>query len=377
MTNREACLILNLLSGIGPVKVRKLLDYFDSEESILHATEQDLSNISGIGTKLAQRLSNWQNHVDLEKEYALMEKHDVDFITYNETAYSASLSEINDPPLVLYYKGNINLLEKAESSGLAVVGSRRATLYGEMMTRKLVASASGSDFVIVSGLALGIDTIAHQSCLEFNGQTIAVLGGGLGKIYPDDNNELAVTIANEGLLISEMAMSIKPDRRSFPMRNRIISGLCPSTLVVEAGIQSGSLITAEKAFEQNRRVYAVPGRADSEQSRGTNNLIRNGAKLTESLDDICDDLTILPGFELSNDPKNHLQSSLSVTDLGQNESRIFEVLKSGDMGFDDLVEATGIPVNELLTTLFEMEMKRIVKQLPGKQFCLYDTAMKN
>ena len=278
MTEREAWVSLNLLPRIGPVRVQQLLKEFKRPEAILEASPEALARINGIGTKLAEQIAgcDLQGAID---EIALADKHGIQILHYTHKAYPKILKEQRDAPLVLYCKGNINCLQRASRCG---VGSRRVSSYGEKMARKLVSGACQRKWPVVSGLARGIDTIAHESCLAHDGETIAILGGGLLQIYPDENVPLAEKIARQnGLLLSEMPLTMKPDKRTFPMRNRIIASLCPATLVIEAGYGSGSLITAEKAKAYKRLLFAVPGRADAPQSRGCNQLIKEGAKLVE------------------------------------------------------------------------------------------------
>ena len=372
MTEREAWISLNLLPRIGPVRVQELLKSFKRPEAIFEASPESLACIKGIGPKLAEQIAgcDLQNAVD---EMVLAKRHGIQILHYSHEAYPKILKEQRDAPLVLYCKGDISCLQRASSCGLAVVGSRRVSNYGEKMTRKLISGACQRQWPVVSGLARGIDTIAHQSCLRHDGETIAILGGGLLQIYPDENIPLAEKIARQGgLLLSEMPLTMKPDKRTFPMRNRIIASLCPATLVVEAGYGSGSLITAEKAKAYKRLLFAVPGRADAPQSRGCNQLIKEGAKLVESLDDILNTFNVLPGL-LAKNPPVQAGHKFKKVDLSDLEQEIYDFLEAGESDIEALQAKTGSSMSKLLTTLMTMELKRIIKQLPGKRFTLLET----
>ncbi|NQZ69929.1 MAG: DNA-protecting protein DprA, partial [Lentisphaeria bacterium] len=316
-------------------------------------------------------INDWQNMVDLQKELSLLEQYGIDVITYMDEGYPDLLKEISDPPLLLYCKGNLSLLKECKDHSLAVVGSRRTSSYGEKMTENLVRAASMAGWIIISGLARGIDTFAHQQTLKQDGYTIAVLGGGLLEVYPYENKQLAAEIAVNGLVISEQPLTMKPDKRTFPMRNRIVAGMSMGTLVIEAGSNSGSIITATKAKEMGKRVFAVPGRADSALSQGCHTLIKEGAKLTESLDDIVKEFTVLPGFEKFSDlePIQTLAPKV-VIPLNQDEQKIVELLEATELSMDDIVNKSGIGISQCLTLLMSMELKRIVRQLPGKRFTL-------
>ncbi len=379
MTIAEAYVALNLIPGIGPILVRQLLETFADPIAILNASASELARTSGVGAKKAEAIANWRNKVELEKELNLADTHRACIICRQDEHYPEALKQIKDPPLVLYVKGNVDALRRCAENGLAVVGSRQATLYGEKMTRQLVSSAVNAGWVIVSGLARGIDTIAHTATVQAKASTVAVTGGGLASIYPQENAALAEEICDAGCLVSEQPMTMKPDKRTFPMRNRIIAGLCPATLVVEAGFGSGSLITAERAFEQKRKVFAVPGRVDSPQSRGCNDLIKRGAKLVESLDDIQDTFTFLPGFgndQAGTPPQRETVQpkppAAPAVELNEAERRVVELLQAGEVGLDELVHHCAMPVHQMLSCLMGLELKRVVKQLPGKRFTIYN-----
>ncbi len=276
MTSREAYIILNFLAGVGPVRVKRLLANFSSPEYLLSETSSSLAKIKGIGQKTAVVIGDWEKTTDIDVELSQTAKAGVNIITLADSRYPDILREIYDPPLCLYARGDLTCLEKTQNIG--VVGSRRNSNYGVSITETLVHSLVSSGWCVISGLARGIDTAAHNAVLKSNGHTIAVLGGGLGSIYPPENVTLAGKICENGLLLSEQPLMFRPDRRSFPMRNRIISGLSQGILVVEAGAKSGALITAQVALDQGRQVFAVPGRIDTPLSKGWHDLIRAHSK---------------------------------------------------------------------------------------------------
>lgn len=363
MTDRTAFIILNMISGIGPVRVRELITVFGSPEKLLAASKKDLRAIHGIGEKLATDISSWQTTINFEEEISLAEKAGVKMITQVDPGYPDLLKEIYDPPLCLYLRGALPV-EHARNIG--IVGSRRVTNYGRRIAQHLSEAASYAGWTVISGLAYGIDAIAHEAVVQTNGKTVAVLGGGLARIHPQDHIPLAKKIIETGgAVISEFPMQFSPNKWSFPMRNRIISGLSQGVLVIEAGMGSGSLITAKCALDQGRTVFAVPGEADNPQAKGTNQLIKNGAKLTESFDDILEEFQFLPGLRRPGNPE---QESPSHDSLAEDEKIIINALRSGTLSADQLSSETGIQPGGLLALLMKLEMKKIITQLPGKKF---------
>ncbi len=370
MDRRRAYLTLNLLPGIGPVRVAQLLSLFPSPEAILEATAADLARVPGIGGKLAGVIADWRNQCDVDREMAMVEQAGVLVLTRDDADYPALLAEIHDPPLCLYVRGAPEAVARTRG-GIAIVGSRRTTSYGVMMAERLATAASVAGWPVVSGLARGIDTVAHQGTLAAGGTTIGVLGCGLAYVYPQENLDLARRIVAEGgALVSEFPMTCRPDKRNFPMRNRIISGLTRGTIVVEAGFQSGSLITAATALDQGRAVFAVPGRVDSPQSRGCHALIRDGARLVESFQDVAEEFGGLPGLDLAAESARGAEAcrkpapDLVLTDL---ERKLLSLLDESETAIDSLIVAAGEPAAQVLGTLLLLEMKRLVKQLPGRR----------
>lgn len=374
MTPSEAYIVLNLLPDIGPGCVRRLLEVYPAIEEVLGRPADELGRVRGLGPKRADYLANWQRHVDLDEELRCCDQAGVRLVPRNDPDYPELLAEIPDPPLALYVRGNAAVLGQAGTRGLAVVGSRRHTHYGVDATKRLVRSAVQAGWIVVSGLARGIDTVAHETTLEADGITVAVIAGGLAEINPPENLPLARALAERGALVSEQPMRMRPAKQFFPMRNRIIAGLCRGTLVVEAGMGSGALITAQQAAEQGRLVYAVPGRIGDPQSQGCHSLIKQGAKLVDRFDDIMEDATFLPGFAIlgaTGDP-------VPVTpapgpELTADERRLVDSLAHGELGLDQLVGQCQLPLPRILATLSLLEIKRVVRQLPGRRYALYTT----
>jgi DNA processing protein len=369
MEVREAYIILNLLPDIGPVRVAMLLESVDDLRQVFTMPEADLARIPKIGSRCAGVIRNWERHCRLDDELRRTFQANVQIVTPADADYPAVLKEIHDPPLCLYCFGCLDALHHASSS-LAVVGSRLVSHYGESMTRKLTGDAVRAGWTVVSGLARGVDTMAHNTALQEGGCTIAVLGSGLNYLYPPENIPLARRIAAEGgLVITELPMLMRPDRRFFPMRNRIISGLCRGTLVVEAGISSGSLITAAQAMEQGRSVFAVPGRADSPGARGCNALIRDGACLVEEFSDILDEFSLLPSLDDCRRARRERQEAerkmeIPVPDF---EYRLWTAVGEDEVLIDDVVVMMNEPASAVLGAMLSLEIRQLLRQVPGKR----------
>lgn len=371
MDERTAYITLNAIPEIGPVRVRSRLDVFGSAAALLSATESELERVPGIGSTIARAITNWRQSSDPEAEAGMASRAGVDILTLADPDYPSLLKEIHDPPLCLYVRGNVESLQRPNSS-IAIVGSRHTTRYGVKMAESLAASASLAGWTVISGLARGIDTIAHETVVKTKGKTIAVVGSGLGRIYPQENLDLARRIADSAAVISEFPMMFPPGKRTFPMRNRIISGLSLGTIVVQAGDRSGSLITAGQALDQNRAVFAVPGPVDSPQSRGCHGMIKRGeAKLVETFQDVLEDFEFLPAFrkpervpEAASGGRQPGHDDLTLTD---NEAKLLALIGSGEVSLDDLVAETGLPPADVLAAIFTLELKHKVRQLPGRR----------
>ncbi|MBX7158427.1 MAG: DNA-processing protein DprA [Verrucomicrobiae bacterium] len=358
MTNAEAYVALNLLPGMGPVRVKRLLEAFQSPQMILASSSDSLQRVEGIGRELAETISHWENKVDLAHELNQIKKLGVTLVTLADADYPENLRNLYDPPLVLYVKGRF---EAKDKKALSLIGSRSATYYGREMARKMGFQLTYAGFTVVSGLARGIDTASHEGALAAKGRTIAVLGCGIDQVYPPENRLLSEKIAESGAVISEFPIGTKPDRQTFPIRNRIVSGLGMGLVVIEAAKNSGALITARMALDQGRQVFAMPGRVDVPHSRGCHALIKQGAKLVESAEDVCADFE----FFL---PTPASEASPSPSDLSLEEQKIYEMLDQEPKPIDEIIENCGLPVATVSSTLLRLEVKKLAKSLPGKLF---------
>jgi DNA processing protein len=360
MTESEAYFALNLVPQLGPVRVRKLSERLGSAAAILTAPLRDLRQAEGIGDELAREIYDGIREVAAETARIESDKLDLEIVTFADESYPPALREIYDPPLALYIKGTI---PDPWPKGIGVVGSRQTSHYGLETAKKLSYQMAYAGLPIISGLARGIDTAAHQGALAAKGVTWAVIGCGLDQMYPPENQTLADRIVTDkGCLISEFPLGVSPDRSTFPRRNRVVSGLSCGVLVVEAGRDSGALITAKQALEQGRQVFAVPGRIDNPQSRGCHQLIKDGAALVDSVDDIFTALEFL-----------FPRSDVTVprpgpAELSPEESQIFTAIELDETPIDLIIQKTGLPSGAVSSTLLRLEMKKLVRQLPGKLF---------
>jgi DNA processing protein len=347
---------------MGPVRLRKLLEVFETPDRILAAKRDTLRAVEGIGREVVDQIANWETLVDLPAELRRISDFGATVITAESASYPKQLREIHAPPIVLYVWGEVT---ERDQHAIAVIGSRRTTHYGLEAAKKLSYQLAYAGLTVISGLARGIDTAAHQGALAAKGRTIAVIGSGLMKLYPPENAALAEKIrSGNGAVVSEFSMEIEPDRQTFPMRNRIISGWSQGLLVVEAGANSGALISVAQALEQGRNVYAVPGHINAPTAIGSNRLIQQGAKLVLDANDILDDLQILlpaakPALEAAVRP-------LPV--MTEDERRVYEAIRETETSIDDIAETAQLPDGTVSSTLLRLELKRMVKQLPGKYF---------
>jgi DNA processing protein len=368
MTSREAYIALNMVNGIGPIRVRALLDRFNEPEAILSASKGNLMQVEGVGEEVARSVISWREQVDLDAELQRIEKAAVHVVTRDDPEYPKNLREVYDPPVILYVKGT---LSERDALAIAVVGSRRTTLYGQDMARKLAFQLARVGVTVVSGLARGIDTAAHNGALQAKGRTVAVIGCGIDIMYPAENQKLADEIVEKGgAVVTEFPFGVKPDKQNFPMRNRIISGWSLGTVVVEANLKSGALITANQAGEQGRQVFAVPGRADSILSRGTNKLIKDGAKLTEDVEDILGEFEYLLPKMATEQAEGAAggEGTKPALKLNDMEEKVMAQLGREETAIDEIIRASGLTTACVSATLLSLEMKRLVRQLPGKQY---------
>jgi len=357
MDERLAYIVLNMMEGIGPVSVRRLIDVLGSPRRILESGPEELMEAKGVGEKVALRIVEQREKLNAEEEIEKAEDAGYRIITPLDEEYPEALKTIHDPPLAMYVFGK---LLPEDRRAIAIVGSRATSIYGLNTADRLAYQLAQTGFSIVSGLARGADTAAHRGALKGKGRTIAVLGGSLDHLYPPENAELARQIAKNGAVISEYPLGRLPDRMTFPYRNRIISGLSMGVLVVESGVRGGAMHTADAAIEQGRTVFAVPGRIDSPGSRGPHRLIKNGAKLVESLDDVLEEFEFLiPTSEL-NAPKPAAAARPDVP-LTEEESRIVEALWQETLDIDSLARACGLKSHQISSLLLGLEMKRVVE----------------
>lgn len=361
---------LNLLLSIdriGPGKIKTLLQKFGSTGKILSASEPELIGTDSINKLLAQRIINslkCKNKIEEETKNELERINDLNIKITSlwDEDYPELLKNIYDPPLLLYYKGTISELDNFT---IAIVGTRNPTNYGKLQTRIIASELVSQNITIVSGLARGIDSIAHSAALKSNGRTIAVIGSGLNKIYPPENEKLFEEISENGVIFSEYKLDTQPDAGNFPQRNRIISGLSLGTIVIESGIPGGALQTAQFALDQNREVFAIPGNLSVKQSEGTNTLIQKGsAKLIKNAEDVLVELNLkLKPVIGENIPK-------PKPDLNLFEEKILNVLKDDQIQIDKIASLTNLSTSDCLVHLLSLEFKGLVKQLPGKVFAI-------
>lgn len=363
-------ILLNLVPGLGPRLTKALLEKFHSPEAVINASAQDLAQVPHLGFNTATKLFDSFKKYKTDQEIASMRIHGVKAIVINKPDYPSSLKSIWDPPPILFLKGEIL---PCDDKSIAIVGSRSCTEYGKRMARKLAKGLAHAGYTIVSGLARGIDAEAHRGALEASGRTIAVLAGGLSKIYPPEHAGLAADITGKGAILSEAPMLQAPLPGMFPARNRIISGLSKAIILVEAAEKSGALVTAVHASEQGRPVLALPGSVESSASGGTNSLIRKGAVLIRDVDDVLQELKdwapsfsqkLLPGIE-------EAEKSLKIPDnLDEAEAQIWQALSENECNLDELIRASGQSAGIVAGKLLGMEMKRIIKRLPGSRFTI-------
>jgi DNA processing protein len=364
MDSREALVALNMVEHVGPVRVRQLLEHFGDAAKILSASKHQLLHVRGIGEETAESIVGWEKSVDLGAEVKRIADSGCEIVIQSDAHYPELLREIYDPPTVLYVKGKLTVKDK---NGVAMVGSRMTTHYGIEVARKLGYQLAYTGVTVVSGGARGIDTAAHQGALSGKGRTICVLGTGISIVFPPENAELFERIAANGAVVSQFPYNRKADKQSFAIRNRIVAGMTLGTVVVEANLTSGALITANFAIEYGRQVFAVPGRIDSPRSKGCHELIKKGAKLCEGVEDILSEFEYL--FPSSNRPPAPNETGvLPALDLSENEQKIFGALDNEEVTIDDVIRKCGLPSSAVSVALFSLEMKRLVKQLPGKLF---------
>jgi DNA processing protein len=364
MDEKAWWLALHLVPGVGRITFKKLVEYFGHPRQVMQATTGQLMRVSGIGPKIAQAITGFQTTKVVEQELRAAKAAGCQIVTQSDESYPLLLKTIEDPPPVLYVKGDWG---EPTAPRIAVVGSRRPSTYGKVVAEQLAGGLAECGVTVVSGLARGIDSVAHVNALEHGGRTIAILGCGLSYIYPPENRRLAERISHQGAVVSEFPMATKPDRLNFPLRNRTISGLSLGTVVVEAGERSGALITAQWALDQGREVFAVPGNVTAPTSRGTNHLIKMGAKLVEEVDDILEEL---PPYALGGiRERAPAQKEWCQADSTPDERCLLELLDPVDARHIDwIIERAHFPTSMVSSLLLRLELEGKVTQLPGKLF---------
>jgi len=349
MDDKYYLVAMNMIPGLGSLRVKNLMDKFGSPQEVFNASEKDLLRVSGIGKEIIARIKNF-DFKTVEEEFSVCKKNGIKIICIEDEEYPPLLKEIPDPPLVLYVMGKIPTWR----FNFAIVGSRRASFYGISTAERFAFQLASLGFCIISGLARGIDSSAHRGALKAGGKTIAILGSGLLNVYPPENKSLAEEIIDRGAVISEFPLKTPPHRENFPRRNRIISGLSQGVLVVEAARRSGALITADLALEQGREVFAIPGKVNSPTSSGTNYLIKQGAKLVDAVEDILEEFGI------------HKQTvDESNLDLSPYEKKIISVLRIKEMVVDEIIVKTGLNLQTVNQSLISLQLKGIIYAEPG------------
>ncbi len=370
----EKWLKLIRADNVGPTTFAKLIKHFGSADTALGTSVSELAKIDGVGFKTAEQIARTRSKFDTTAELELAEKLGVWIIHLDDERYPPVLKRIYDPPPVLYIKGS---LTRQDNLAIAIVGSRRCSLYGQEQASRLAHFLSSAGFTILSGMARGIDAAAHQGALSASGRTIAVQGCGLANIFPPENKKLFELIAESGACISELPLRYEPLSENFPPRNRIIAGLSLGTIVVEAGPRSGALITARAALENNREVMAVPGKIDSPLSKGSHQLIKQGAKLVESVEDVMEALGYI-GEQL----QSHVTAAatkasesierplfdVSQLNLSEDEKTIYDCLNKEPLHTDQIIAETNLTPGSINAGLISLRLKGLIKQLPGSLF---------
>jgi DNA processing protein len=351
---------LSMISGVGPRLRKALLESFGTASAVLAAAPSELRRVQGIGAELTRRIAVAKNEIDVQAELDLCTAENIAILTEGDAAYPRVLREIHDPPGILFMRGE---MLPQDALAIAIVGSRHATHYGLAQAERLAGSLARAGITIVSGLARGIDGAAHRGALAAGGRTIAVLGSGLLNLYPPEHAELAHEVSKSGAVISEVPPRSPPLAGAFPQRNRIISGLSLGVLVVEASTNSGALITARHAMEQGRDVFAVPGRVDNRMAHGSHRLIRDGAKLVETADDVLEELGPLVAPTTSSDGAAvHHPAELLLNEV---EQQVLAHIGQDPTTIDAVVAKSNLPTGKVLATISVLEMRHLVKRISG------------
>lgn len=361
---RLAALRLVLVSGVGPLTRQALLARFGSPSAVLAASLDQLDEVPGVGPKLARRIVLAPREIDVAEELEVCAAHQIRVLLETDPEYPARLKTIPDPPGALFVRGT---LQPADALAVAIVGTRHATQYGLQTAERLAYGLSQAGYTIVSGLARGVDAAAHRGALAARGRTLAVLGSGILNLYPPEHAELAEQVQAQGAVISEAPPRMPAQSGMFPQRNRVITGLCLGTIVVEAADRSGALVSALHALEQGREVFAVPGRVDSRMSRGCHQLLRDGATLVESIDDVLAQLGPLTSAAAWSDGREIRHAAeLQLNDV---EQQVLAAIDTSATLVEVVVERSGLAVQRVLATLTVLEMRRLIRRLSGGSVC--------
>lgn len=363
--NTEAALILNMIPGLGSRSFLKLREHFGSADAVLRASASALRKVAGIRSDLARRIVDMRDSLNPRQELELAGKYGARVVPCWSEEYPEPLRKIHSPPILIYVKG---ALQKTDMLAVAIVGARRCSLYGRNQAERIAFELAARGFCIVSGLARGIDAAAHRGALKAGGRTVAVLGTGLTNIYPREHAELAGEIAQRGALVSELPMATPVDARNFPPRNRIISGMSLGVVVVEAAAKSGSLLTAQWAQEENREVFAIPGKIDNPLSIGPHRLIRDGARIVTCVEDILEQFGQV-GKIMDDAGAQQMLFDRQVEGLNDRERQIFEVLTRDEpKHIDEIADELKLPVSEVSSTLTILQIRKVVKDAGGRHF---------
>ncbi len=370
MTERDALIAMNRVTGLGAITAKRMAERFGSLAAVFGASESDLLAVAGIGADKARQFWSDLRRVRADDELARADKKGVRLVTWVDPGYPALLKQIADPPLVLYVAGVVEALDRP---AVAIIGTRRPTVYGRECARRFGFQLAGAGYTVASGLALGIDTEAHTGAVQAKGVTVAVLGGALDCLFPKENAELARSMIEcGGAVVSEYPFGRQPDRQTFPMRNRVVSGLCKGVLVVEAPINSGTMITVGQALDQNRNVMAVPGRIDSPASQGCHKLLREGARLVTHADEVIEELQdLMAGMRRASEtlPSESARTAQDARSpesvLTPEERTVLGQLGVDGVPVDEVVRASGLDAGRVNALLVGLQIKRQVRVLPG------------
>ncbi|MDF2578124.1 MAG: putative Protein smf [Chlamydiales bacterium] len=361
MNEIEALVVLVNTPGLGPIKARKLINYCGSALGVLNASQGTLEALPGIGEKLSAQIIQWQSNPLWKQDLDLVLKYGVDLLPSTSPQFPSALLTLVDCPILLYIKGNIL---PQDQNCIAVVGTRSASIYGKEQAHKFSSTLAKASYTIVSGLARGIDTAAHEGALAGQGRTLAFIGSGLANIYPRENIQLASKISTQGAVLTEFPMATSPNKQHFPQRNRLVSAICKGILLVEAPIDSGAMITMNKAQEYKKNLFTLPGRVDMESFKGNHHLLKNNtARLVEEASDILNCYEDLFPPNLFPSSNNNPKSSINLTD---EEKYLLELTPSTECSFEELVLLSKFPTTKLNALLMSLQLKQAMRVYPGR-----------